>query len=1587
MNEEDRIEIIAILRDRFSDNADKINRKLEEMEHQAEETGDSIDDLTESIDDESKATKDSTNTTEKNTRARSVNRDAVTNQVSEVKSSTSALDNESRSLRKSTDHVRMHSEAVESSTDAHSTFSRVVGTAARSADDAGNETREWTAALKDNTRATRRAADSLNALFDTIKDGESTTRDHTKATEENTRATEKNRKAVDKDTDSWSRWDKKLKRITSGFASRFKPIGAFYQNYFKILGAIRGLLFSDIGAAIPQLITAFTSLGAAAVASLAPIGRLAGSLGLMVPAMLAIQQMKGVVALAFSGVGEALKVMNKANATAEETAAAMEAAGEHGWAFAEALKEIQDDFKPIQRQVQQTFLDGLGPALQQMTNTYFPLLEEHLTETARIMNGELKEGLERLQTPGRKDSIDRVMARSAEASGIMTEALFTLLDIFVELADAAGPAFLDSLQGISDKLAEFSDWVRDNKAEVTDFFDRSAETAGNVAKGIGYIAWGLYGLAQGAKPLEDFLYGDLLSRLQEWSEKMNDPAHIAEMSENYENMIPNLEALGNAIGAVVDGFKEIADSPYFADLMNSLADDGIPTLIDLFKQLDEEVSPALVRISDALGEIDPEVTTSVLAPLGDALSILASVLEIVVPLFEKLPEPMQKATMYGIGLIGMGLPTFFLASLAGLKPLVKLFDAFKWAIQKAAGALVDLGESKFASKLGAAFGVIKEFVKKWAPKLAKALGPILRFLGTKTIAVVPVIGTVIAILWTLWDVIKWLWDNVEPFREFIIGIWDKVKEAWDASITWIKDTAVPWVVDAFQTIWDKIKEVGQGIANFYDQWIKPIIDGIVWLGKLIFVVVSTMIIAPFQIAWNIIGPILEDIVTWFQEKIPVALNALKLIWDTVWTAISTTASIIWTGLKTGWDVLWTSITTVASTVWGWLTSTWNILWTTLYAVASTVWGWLKIGWGILMAAFEWGRLIISTVVGAIVGAFLWMRDRVTAAWGWIKNNVINPFVTWFMVTVWPILKMVIDWISNKFNWLKDKIGIAFGWIKNQIIGPTSTWFRDTIWPRFRNVLNWLKDKFYWVRDRISNAWDAIKNKISDVYYNNIEPVIDRFKDALRTLANSFKTARDNIGKYWSGVKEKVRGPIQYVVDVVYNNGIRKVWNELADKVELGVKLNPISMGTGNKSSNASQRSSNGGVGSGRSTAYDTGGWTGPGSKYQEAGIVHADEYVIRKVSQRSLRREAPGFLDLLNKFGSKALGMYGVPGYFGGGHVGSGVKTRGYDGGGDVKVADGDGKTWDWTNPFKGMAENWTNKLASKFPSSGKFATDLGGGIIKKLVGAASSFAKNKIQAGAMFFANGVKGAAGAVGGALAGFKGSARGWARASAAARQYGLRLTSGLRRGARTAGSGSVSLHALGRARDYSNSSGPTPQMMAFFNAMDTAPYPTELLYSPAGSRNIHRGGRRYANTGVTRRIHYNHVHVGFHKGGLARFDHMRFMGGPVETWGNTLVGEFGPEIFLPSNGGFPSMLGMNGPEVVSFNREGSVLPHTAVAEMAEAMHTNTAVADRPSGDTHYHIDLDINGGSPQDKNSIKSAIKQAIAEIEREKKERS
>jgi hypothetical protein len=90
---------------------------------------------------------------------------------------------------------------------------------------------------------------------------------------------------------------------------------------------------------------------------------------------------------------------------------------------------------------------------------------------------------------------------------------------------------------------------------------------------------------------------------------------------------------------------------------------------------------------------------------------------------------------------------------------------------------------------------------------------------------------------------------------------------------------------------------------------------------------------------------------------------------------------------------------------------------------------------------------------------------------------------------------------------------------------------------------------------------------------------------------------------------------------------------------------------------------------------------------------------------------------------------------------------------------------------------------------------------------------------------------------------------------AQKYGLQMTSGYR-------PGDPGWHGANRARDYSNGTGPTPQMMQFaqFLASNYGAKLKELIYTPLGF-SIKNGQKvpPYATAG-----HYNHVHVAYATG---------------------------------------------------------------------------------------------------------------------------
>src|SRR5699024_5188095 len=94
----------------------------------------------------------------------------------------------------------------------------------------------------------------------------------------------------------------------------------------------------------------------------------------------------------------------------------------------------------------------------------------------------------------------------------------------------------------------------------------------------------------------------------------------------------------------------------------------------------------------------------------------------------------------------------------------------------------------------------------------------------------------------------------------------------------------------------------------------------------------------------------------------------------------------------------------------------------------------------------------------------------------------------------------------------------------------------------------------WIGDRWRDMSNVLKT-VGDWIRTN---VFDKLGEGLNKVKSWFRTAVDAIKNTWDRVANIARKPISFVITTVFNEGILKAWNAVADFVGLkDKKLNPI----------------------------------------------------------------------------------------------------------------------------------------------------------------------------------------------------------------------------------------------------------------------------------------------------------------------------------------------------------------------------------------------------------------------------------------------
>lgn len=277
------------------------------------------------------------------------------------------------------------------------------------------------------------------------------------------------------------------------------------------------------------------------------------------------------------------------------------------------------------------------------------------------------------------------------------------------------------------------------------------------------------------------------------------------------------------------------------------------------------------------------------------------------------------------------------------------------------------------------------------------------------------------------------------------------------------------------------------------------------------------IVAWMANAFRSLGAVVAEM---WDSKIKPALSAFanfaRIVATVIGTVLITPIILGWKALSAKMKYDWEHVIKPA---WAAMVSFAKFMW---HNVLSPIFGWIKTGWQIVATAIRtfWQTQILPT----------WNTLNAAARFMWA--NVLNPIFN-----------------AIKATWHAMANGIKWVW-QNIIL---TTW--NALKTALQNLYNTvIKPIFQWIGDR----WRDMARVLGNVTSWIITNVFNRIGDGLRRVRGWFSAAVDAIRNTWDRVANIARKPIAFVVTTVFNEGIRKAWNAVADFVGLkDKKLNPL----------------------------------------------------------------------------------------------------------------------------------------------------------------------------------------------------------------------------------------------------------------------------------------------------------------------------------------------------------------------------------------------------------------------------------------------
>lgn len=682
---------------------------------------------------------------------------------------------------------------------------------------------------------------------------------------------------------------------------------------------------------------------------------------------------KGVLAdLVASGIKAAISGLKDLASTAKESFkefdegrdAVIKATGATG----EAAKELQNSYSEVAKSVVGDFGD-IGSALGEV-NTRFGYtgkeLEDATTKFMKFADITGTDATKAVQLVSRAmgdagiDSSEYAsvlddLAIAAQASGISVDKLTELLTSYgapmrtlgFETRDAIAifsqweKAGVNTQTAFSGMKAAIGKWSKEGKDAKAEF--------GNVLKEIGKAPNIASATTKAIEAFGQKAGPDLADAIQGGRFEYEEFLKIIEGSEGtVENTFNETQDATDKVKLAFQGMK-VSLGETVSDIVDKYGPDIekaigaiIPVVQKLISWFAEIIPPAIETVKGAFSAIAP---------------VVQSVYDTVKPVFDKIAELIKSAFGWIID-----NKDVVIAALAGIGAAI-----VAWNIATVVTNIVKMVKAIKMMGAASAFAAAKQ----WLLNTALLANPI---------------GLIVAAIAGLVTAFVVLWKRSENFRNFWIGLWEKIKkafsefiDAWGVGLDIIKE-ALSKVGELFKGIWDSIQESAsnliENVVGFFSgawEFIKLVWDvavkyfSMIWENiKVVFSAVKNTLSGFFIAAWEAIKFVWDTVIGYFK----MIWNNIKQIFTAVKAVLSGDFSGAWEAIKGIWDNaksyfsgVWDGIKNVFAKIKDFFATAFSEAWKAIKGVFSNVGEFFGGIWDTIKERFS----TIGTKIGEAVG--------------------------------------------------------------------------------------------------------------------------------------------------------------------------------------------------------------------------------------------------------------------------------------------------------------------------------------------------------------------------------------------------------------------------------------------------------------------------------------------------------------------------------------------------------------------------------------------------------------------------------------------